>query len=192
MNPNRPARLNRAVLSLLGLLCLAAGGLVLLIGTGLLGDLLPVPADTPLLPPGLVGPGWGPSAAAAVAVAIGLLALRWLIAQTIRRPASSNWQLSPDTTTGTTYIDTHAAVGPLADEIEDYPGVRSATASLTGPRQHPHLYLRVSADDHADISELRRHIRANAVPRLMQALNLPALPADMLLRLVNAGGARTR
>jgi hypothetical protein len=192
MNPNRPARLNRTVLALLGLLCLAAGGVVLLIGTGLLGDLLPVPADAPLLPAGLVLPGWAPSAVAAVAVVIGLLALRWLIAQTIRRPASSNWQLSPDTTTGTTHIDSDAAARPLADEIEDYPGVRSATASLTGPRQHPHLYLRVSADDHADISELRRRIGADAIPRLTQALNLPALPADTLLRLVTASGARTR
>lgn len=192
MNPNRPARLNRTVLAVLGLVCLAAGGVVLLIGTGLLGGLLPVPADAPLLPPGLVIPGWGPSAVAAVAVVIGLLALRWLIAQTIRRPAGSNWQISPDTTTGTTHIDSHAAVRPLADEIEDYPGVRSATASLTGPRQQPHLYLRVSADDHADISELRRRIGSNAIPRLMQALNLPALPADMLLRLVSSSGARTR
>jgi hypothetical protein len=192
MNPNRPARLNRTVLALLGLLCLAAGGVVLLIGTGLLGGVLPVPTDAPLLPPGLVLPGWAPSAVAAVTIIIGLLALRWLIAQTIRRPASSNWQLSPDTTTGTTHIDSDAAARPLADEIEDYPGVRSATASLTGPRQHPHLYLRVSADDHADISDLRRRIGANAIPHLTQALNLPALTADTLLRLVTAIGARTR
>lgn len=192
MNPNRPARLNRTVLALLGLLCLAAGGLVLLVGTGLLAGLLPAPADAPLLPPGLVLPGWGSAAVAAVAIVIGLLALRWLIAQTIRRPASSNWQLSSDTTTGTTHIDSDTAARPLADEIEDYPGVRSATAHLTGPRQHPRLYLRVSADDHADISDLRRRIGADAIPHLAQALNLPALPADMLLRLVIAGRARTR
>jgi hypothetical protein len=192
MNPNRPARLNRTVLALLGLLCLAAGGVVLLVGTGLLGNRSPIPADAPLLPAGPPLPGWGPAVVAAVAILIGLLALRWLIAQTIRRPASSNWQLSPDTTTGTTRIDSDAAVGPLADEIEDYPGVRSATARLTGPHQHPHLYLRVSADDHADIADLRRHIGSNAIPRLTQALNLPGLPADILLRLVSASGARTR
>ena len=92
-------------------------------------------------------------AVAGVAIIIGLLALRWLIAQTIRRPASSSWQLSPDTRTGTTHIDSDAAARPLADEIEDYPGVRSASAHLTGPHQQPHLYLRVSADDHADISD---------------------------------------
>jgi hypothetical protein len=192
MNPNRPARLNRTVLALLGLLCLATGAVVLLVGTGLLGDLLPVPADAPLLPPGLVLAGWVPAAVAAVAIIIGLLALRWLIAQTTRRPASSNWQLSPDTSTGTTHIDSDAAARPLADEIEDYPGVRSATARLTGPHQHPHLYLRVSADDHADISDLRRRIDDDAIPRLTQALNLPALPADMLLRLVTTSGTRTR
>lgn len=193
MNPNRPARLNRTLLALLGLLCLASGGVVLLVGTGLLGDLLAVPTDAPLLPPGLVLPGWGPSVVVvAVAVIVGLLALRWLIAQTIRWPASSNWQLSPDTTTGTTHIDSDTAVRPLADEIEDYPGVRSATARLTGPHRNPHLYLRVSADDHADISEIRRRIGADAIPRLTQALNLPTLPADMLLRLVSTSGARTR
>lgn len=192
MNPNRPARLNRTVLVLLGLLCLAVGGAVLLVGTGLLGDLLPVQADAPLLPLGLVLAAWLPAVVAAVAIIIGLLALRWLAAQPIRRPPSSIWQLSPDTRTGTTHIDSNAAARPLADEVEDYPGVRSATARLTGPRPHPHLHLRVSADDHADISDLRRRIDDDAIPHLAHALNLPALPADMLLRLVNAGGTRTR
>jgi hypothetical protein len=192
MNPNRPARLNRTVLVLLGLLCLAAGVVVLLVGTGIFGDLLPVSADAPLLPPGLALPGWGPWALAGVAVLIGLLALRWLIAQTIRRPASSTWQLSPDTSAGTTHIDSDTAAQPLADEIEDYPGVRSATARITGPRQHPQLYLRVSADHHVDISDLRRRIDHEGIARLTHALNLPALPADLLLRLVTASGTRTR
>jgi hypothetical protein len=192
MNPNRPARLNRTVLTLLGMLCLAAGAVVLLGGTGLLGSRLPVPAYAPLLPPGPALPEWGAAVVAAVAIVIGLLALRWLIAQTIRRPASSSWQLSPDTATGTTRIDSDAAARPLADEIEDYPGVRSATARLTGPRGHPHLYLRVSADDRVDISDLRRRIDEHAIPRLTHALNLPALRADMLLRLVAAGDSITR
>jgi hypothetical protein len=192
MNPNRPARLNRSVLALLGLLCLAAGAVVLLAGTGLLGNRLPVPADAPLLPPGPALPGWGTAVVSAVAVIVGLLALRWLIAQMIRLPAGGSWQLSPDTTTGTTHLDSDAAAGPLADDIEDLPGVRSATARLTGPHGHPHLYLRVSADDHADISDLRRRIDDHAIPRLIHALNVPALRADMLLRLVAASDSRIR
>lgn len=190
MNPNRPARLNRAVLTLLGLIALAGGVFVVLAGAGILTMLLPIRSDVPLLPVDLTLPGWVPWAGAAVAVIVGLLALRWLIAQTIRRPTSSDWQLAPDTHTGTTHIDSDAAAEPLAQEITDYPGVQSATARLTGPRQHPHLYVRVTTDDRADISDLRHRIDNDAIPRLVQALNLPALAADVLLRLDTAGSAR--
>ncbi len=192
MNPNRPARLNRAVLTLLGLIALAVGVFVVLAGAGILAVLLPIPvrADVPLLPVNPNVPGWGPWVGAAAAVVVGLLALRWLIAQTIRRPAGSDWQLAADTHIGTTRINSDTAAEPLAQEITDYPGVQSATARLTGPRQHPHLYVRVTADDRADISALRHRIGNDAIPRLVQALNLPALAADVLLRLDTAGSAR--
>jgi hypothetical protein len=190
VNPNRPARLNRTVLAALGLLCLAAGGVVLLIGTGILGARSPVPAAAPLLSSGPSLPAWGPWAGAAVALVVGLLALRWLTAQAVRRPGSSEWQLARDPSTGTTRIDSDAAAQPLAADIEEFPCVRSATARLAGPRQHPHLYLRVSADDHVDIADLRHRIDYDAIPRLTQALNLPALSADLLLRLVRAGDTR--
>lgn len=187
MNPNRPARLNRAVLAVLGVLALAAGAFVLLTGTGVLAAQLPVRSDVPLLPADLSLPGWVPWAGAAVAIVVGLLALRWLVAQTIRRPAHSDWQLAPDTRTGTTHIGSDAAAAPLAEEIAEYPGVQSATARLTGPRTHPHLYVRITVDDRADISDLRHRIDDDAIPRLTQALDLPALGADVLLRLGAAG-----
>jgi hypothetical protein len=62
-------------------------------------------------------------------------------------------------------------------------GVRSATARLTGPHAHPALHLRVTADDGASLVDLRRHIDEVAVPRLVGALELPALDTDVLLRL---------
>jgi hypothetical protein len=61
--------------------------------------------------------------------------------------------------------------------------VRSATARLTGPHAHPALHLRVTADDGASLVDLRRHIDEVAVPRLVGALELPALDTDVLLRL---------
>ena len=183
MNPNRPARLNRAVLGILGLLILAAAAFVLLVGTGILRAVLPIPARRTAPRRPVTPPPWVPWAVAAVAIIVGLLALRWLIAQTIRRPRTGTWQLAPDTSAGTTHIDSDTAAAPLADEITDYPGVHSATARLTGPRQHPRLYLRVSTDDRADISDLRHRIDTEAIPHLIQALDLPDLPADLLLRL---------
>lgn len=192
MNPNRPARLNRAILGILGLLLLVVGAFVVLAGTGVLAAVLPIHADGPLLPADLSVPGWAPWAGAVLAIVTGLLALRWLIAQTIRRPTSSTWQLAPDAEVGATFIDSDTAAAPLAEEIAEYPGVHAATAHLTGPRQHPRLYVRVSADDQADISDLRHRIDNDAIPRLTQALDLPGLSADVLLRLDAANGSRTR
>ena len=192
MNPNRPARLNRALLAVLGLLTLTAGAFVLLAGSGILRAVLPIQPAGPILATVAAPPPWVPWVGAAVAVVVGLLALRWLIAQTIRRPRTETWQLAPHTSAGTTHIDSDTAVAPLAEEITDYPGVQSATARLTGPRRQPRLYLRVSTDERADISDLRHRIDTEAIPRLVQALDVPELRADLLLRLDASRGARTR
>jgi hypothetical protein len=48
---------------------------------------------------------------------------------------------------------------------------------------HPALHLRVTADDGASLVDLRRHIDEVAVPRLVGAVELPALDTDVLLRL---------
>jgi hypothetical protein len=62
MTPNRPARLNRTVLAVLGLLMLLAGALVLVVGSRAATSAragLPV-ADAPLLPPKPDPPAWLP------------------------------------------------------------------------------------------------------------------------------------
>lgn len=191
MNPNRPARLNRAVLAVLGVLALAAGIVMLLVGTGVLRSLVPIPPESPLIARDVPQP-WVPWAVGVASITVALLSLRWLIAQTIRRPPSSEWQLAPDTSTGTTHISSDTAAQPLGQEIADYPGVHSATARLTGPRQHPQLSMRVTTNDRADITTLRHRIDDQAIPNLTQALNLPTLPADLLLRLDTSTGTRTR
>lgn len=196
MNPNRPARLNRTLLALIGVLLVVSGLFLLAAGTGLWNRLTPIPADwsAPTAPLPTTGPlpTWAPWVAAAAAVVIGLLALRWLIAQTLRRPAGSDWQLATDTSRGATHLDSVTAAQPLAEEIEDLPGVHQATARLVGPRRQPHLYLRVTADDRADLSDLRHRIANDALPRLVKALDLPALPVDLLLLLDATHGTRTR
>jgi hypothetical protein len=193
MNPNRPERLNRTVLAILGVITLAAGVFVLLVGTGSLRRLVQIPATAPLITPDTSPPGWTPWAVAPAAIIVALLALRWLIAQTIRRPQTSSWQLAPDTSTGATHIDSDTAAQPLGEEISDYSDVHAATARLTGPRQHPQLYVSVTADARADITALRRRIDTEAIPHLIQALDLPSLSADLLLRLdTSGGGTRAR
>ena len=58
MNPNRPARLNRALLAVVGLILLLVGVGGLLIGSGVAPASVPVRADVPLLPATLDPPTW--------------------------------------------------------------------------------------------------------------------------------------
>jgi hypothetical protein len=186
MSPNRPARLNRAVLAVLGLLLLLTGAFVLLVGSGAAPAIttrLPVRADLPMLPGGFVAPSWLPWVGLAGAVVVGLAALWWLAAQTARTPATATWQLADDPRGGTTEIDSATAAASLVKEISAFPDVRAATARLAGAHQHPQLHMRVAAEDGASLPDLRQRIDEVAVPRLVGALDLTALDADLVLRL---------
>jgi hypothetical protein len=184
MNPNRPARLNRIVLALLGLVLLLAGAFVLLVGSRAtaVAAALHVAADVPLLPRNPHPPEWLPWAGAVAAVVVGLAALRWLTAQAARVPPGAEWQLADNPRTGVTLLNTAAAAAPLAEEISGYPGVRTATARIAGAHQHPELHIRITLDDRASLSDLRHRIDETAIPRLVGALDLPTLDADLILR----------
>src|SRR4029453_15170747 len=135
-----------------------------------------VDRDAPILPTQVATPGWAPLAATVAALIVGLLCLRWLLAQTIRRPKTGTWTLTDNSRQGTTTIAASAAAAPLVAEIETYPGVHKASAWLSGSRAQPALHLVVATEDRADISELREHIDTNALPRLRHALDLDTLP----------------
>ncbi len=186
-SPNRPARLNRTLLVLIGLVVLVGGVFVIALDAGLLALW---PRTAPVLPSVPSAGGWVPWAAAVVAILIGLLCLRWLLAQTIRRPKTGTWTLTEDPARGATTIDADTGVAPLVAEIETYPGVHNASARLSGSRTQPVLHLVVGTEDGADITELRERIDTEALPRLRQALDLDALPADVLLRLDQARTGR--
>jgi hypothetical protein len=81
-----------------------------------------------------------------------------------------------------TLLNTATAAAPLAEEISGYPGVRTATARLAGAHQHPELHIRITMDDRASLSDLRHRIDEMAIPRLVGALDLPTLDADLILR----------
>ncbi|GEL20554.1 hypothetical protein [Pseudonocardia asaccharolytica] len=140
--PNRPARLNRALLILFGLLFFAAGVFVLTTGLAVLPAMRP---DDPGIPTQLALPGWA-SWAAVVA-------------------------------------DTAA---PLAAEIETYP--RGAQGNRPALRQ-PHPAGAASRGRHPGPGRHQRITRPHRDPgttRLRHALDIDALPADLLLHLDEA------
>ena len=182
-SPNRPARLNRFLLFVVGVLLLAAGVFALLTAFGVLRLLR---RDQALTPAVLSVPTWAAYVAVVVAVIVGLLGLRWLLAQTLRRPKTGTWNLEDEQSTGATRLDAQTAVDPLVTEIETYPGVHRASARLAGTATKPVLHLIIGTHDDADINELRRHIDTDAIPRLRQALDITTLPTDVLIRLDDA------
>lgn len=186
-SPNRPARLNRSLLFVVAMVLLAAGAFALLTAFGVLPF---VRREHALTPATLTLPTWASYVAVTAAVVVGLLCLRWLLAQTQRRPKTGTWNLEADRSTGTTRLDAQTAVDPVVTEIESYPGVHRASARLAGTAAKPALHLVVGTDDDADITELRRRIDTDAIARLREALDLATLPADVLIRLDDARSAR--
>lgn len=190
---NSPARLNRCLLALIGVILLAAGVFGLLFGLGLLRSQLPeLDPTAPLIPPDAQVHSWAPYAATAVAVIIGLLSLRWLVAQAPRRPTAGAWELHRDSGRGTTFIDAEVVAAGIAADIESYSGVHKVSASLTGTRAHPALRLEVTTEENTSIAALRHRVASHALPRLCEALEVTSVPADLLLRIDAASPSASR
>jgi hypothetical protein len=188
-NPNRPARLNRVLLGLLGLVLLAAGGFA--VATHF-GRLRVVDPRATLVPGTATPPTWALYAAAAVAVVLGLLVLRWLLAQFTRGPRSRTWRFETDPDRGRTELAADAAVAPFTEELRAYPGVHRAAATLAGTREDPALALVVSVAQDGDPTEIRERLAEEGLPRLRQALGLDALPVSVEFRFTTAAGPRAR
>jgi hypothetical protein len=184
--PNRPSALNRVLLTVVGLLTLLAGAAVLATGSGWgtrLGVRGLAAPDGTLIPAGRGLQPWVIYAVVVAAVLIAVLALRWMAAQTRRRPRSRTWRLAADDTRGNTFLGADVAAHAVAEDVEDYSGVYQARAVLLGERREPALHLTVQVYPDTSLDELRAHIDGHALPRLRAALELDVLPADVLIRL---------
>ncbi|MEV0248963.1 alkaline shock response membrane anchor protein AmaP [Nocardia sp. NPDC050712] len=179
---DRPARLNRSVLGLLGLLCTVGGGLVVAAYFGAFG----IDRGSSLTPGTAEPPRWVLYLVAAGAVVLALLVLRWLAAQFIRLPRPSRWQLDGADGRGRTVLGSDIAATAVAADIETYADVRSATARLSGSALAPELYLLVDTDPAADLSALRQQILEHAVARLRTALELTAVPVAVEFRIARS------
>ncbi|NNH72255.1 alkaline shock response membrane anchor protein AmaP [Nocardia uniformis] len=179
---NRPARLNRTLIALIGLLLLVAGGYAIAAQRGWLGWV----DRSAALTPGTAAPAtWVFYAIVVGAITVGLLCLRWLAAQLFRMPSTEKWQLADEKSVGATVLSSATAAAAVVADIESFDSVDSASGWLSGPGRAPELHLIVTARPEADLTELRRRILGEAVPRLRQALEVGVIPVTMELRLTD-------
>ncbi|MCS7478517.1 alkaline shock response membrane anchor protein AmaP [Umezawaea endophytica] len=186
-NLNRPARLNRVLLGVLGFVLLAAGAFT--VATHF--DLTVFVADAPLAPELIEPPTWAFVVTACVAIVLGLLCLRWILAQLARAPKARTWRFEQDPALGRTELATSTAVAPFVDEVTAYPGVHAVRATLAGRREAPALAMVVSAEQDGDLADIRRRIDTVGLPRLRQALDLDVVPVTIEFRFSSRTRART-
>lgn len=185
------ARLDRFLLTLLGLLLTAGGVLALLVGLGVFGSRL---RHKPVLDNSVsrfVGDNgqWLWPVIALVGLLLGYLALRWLIAQ-LRPTGVRDLQLEPQSTRGRTDLVGAAFTEAVTDDIGSYRGVAGASARLVGDELDPELRLRVQLDSRADLASLRRRIETDAIAHARQALDNPQLPVRLDLVVTDKKAAR--
>ena len=180
---NHPAVANRIVLALLGAALATGGGLALAAHFDRLNW---VDTNARLVPGTAAPPTWVFVALITTATVLALLCLRWLYAQIFRMPTSRTWRIEADDAAGRTTLASRTAAPPVAADIEEFPGVRSASAWLTGHRDAPELHMIVTAEPDADVSALCRRIATEAVTALRHALEIDEVTIELELRFADA------
>lgn len=180
---------NRVVLTVLGLLLLAVGGLGLALSLGVFGAR---PATYPILP-GMVstfpdGRPWFWWAVAALLLLIAVLALLWLVTQ-FTTDRTTRLDRTTDARDGRTILHTGALAHAVEDEAIGTAGVTGASAHV---EEHPreHLTLRVELADSADVEAVRERLENEVVTHLREAVGDPRFPVSIELRPNATGGSR--
>jgi hypothetical protein len=186
-------RVNRFVLTLLGLLVLAAGAVTLLLAAGVFGERR---SERPLLQDNYRdfadrNAGWFWLVVAAVAAVVALLALRWLLAQ-LSTARVGSLPLERDRREGETVLRSGAVADAVEQEIEGFRGVSKASARLTGDRYRPDLELSVGLSGTADLGQVRQRIEQRAVAHVRQAVGIPDLPVRVQLSVTPESGREVR
>ena len=187
-----PDRLNAVVLTILALGLLGVGTYGLARGYGAFGD---ARAAHPVLTDGVRdfvsrNRDWFWPLAAVLSLLVSWLGLRWLLAQ-LRTTAVGHLAVPADGP-GRTELLGSGATSALARDIEEYPGVRSASARLIGDHPVPEVSITVDVHDDADIAAVRRQIEEHALVRFRGALELAKLRSQIHFRLAERAGRSVR
>ncbi len=192
MNTNNA--IERAVLTILGLVLVAAGGYALLRGLGTLDN---APSDDPLISHTthrFLGnhEGWfwlAGALAAALSLALGLQFLRHQLTA-ITRP--SHTSLVRRSTTGTTRVAGRALTNALETDLENLPDIQHANTTLTRARPTPRLEMRLQIPDDADFARIRASVEDHALERFRHAIDTDTLDTHIQLKLTQRHGPTVR
>src|SRR5579875_1269937 len=133
---------------------------------------------------------WLWPAAAAAAVVVALLALRWLLALLFSTDRSGDLEIHSGGPADRTTLASTALTEAVAGEIEGYRGVNSARARLLGDPQNPELVVTAVLEETADLLALRQRIEAEALTHARCAVGDMSLPAQLDLAVTTKRSTR--
>lgn len=182
-------RVNRTVVSIIGLVLLAIGGYGLLRGAGLFGD---DRAEDPLLLRSVQDfvadtEPWFWAAVAVISLLIALAAARWFAEQVTPSPSLSTLNVASREGSGRSTLETSAVGAAVARDIEADPDVADARVRVVPKGSNIGLDVRASVVDTGDVHAVRQRIETVVLERARTALGRPDLTADVRLRLGDPG-----
>ena len=190
----RTRRGNRLGLTIIGMLTTLAGVAILLAHLAVFGTA----ASTSTLVPGqvidwLLGHRWSFWILAVVALVLALTAVRWLLVQ-LRTDKVSRLAVDSDRTgatdAGRTVLQGSALLDAVDSDIDAIPGVQKASATLSGSRDAPELWLTVTLHENSDSGAVRSALVDQVLPNVRSFLEQPRMPAYLTLKVSNRSAAR--
>ena len=177
--------INRTWLIILGIIVLAAGVASILYSSGLMASMTGgnlAGAGDPVLSAGTdILETASAAAVLVVGLILGLLALWWILAEVPRRRAAAGYRLQEDPARGITRCETGVLAAAVENDAGSLPGDVNSWALLRGTADSPDLALRLTLNERADIQEALRRVRAEVLPNLSQALEVPLHTAGIAL-----------
>ena len=178
--------INRVVLTALGLVFLAAGGLGLALSVGVFGAWR---ATYPVLPQEVStfpdGRPWFWWAVAGVLLLVGVLAIAWLFVQ-LQTDRSTRLDRTTDAGDGYTTLHSSALTNAVEDEALGITGVTGVSANVHDHRG-PRVHMRVELNDSADVDEVRTRLENEVVAHLREGVGDPRFPVTIELRPGSSG-----
>lgn len=177
----RTTRTNHLLLTLVGLVLLAAGAYLVLRHLGRLGTAQPAHdvVYSHAQARWLHTHNWIWLTVAAVVAVLGLIALRWMLVQP-RIDRIRTLRIDRDLhAAGRTRMPADVLTDAVETDVAGYPGIERARAVLVGAVDAPEIVLRVQVRPLADLGAAYRLIVAEALPSAREALDQPALPAQV-------------
>jgi hypothetical protein len=177
----RANAVNRLVLTVLGLLLLASGGLGLALGLEAFGARR---AASPVLPQEVStfaeGRPWFWWVVVAVLLLTAGLALLWLLIQ-LKPDRTTRLDRTTDAQDGYTTLHAGALTDAVEDEALSITGVSSASANVH-ERRGLRVVLHVELTESADIDQVRTRLEDEVVAHLREGVGDPGFPVSIELR----------